>query len=123
MSPRCYNKPGAGPAVRSSRVQVLGKETDSLIPVLSVARQASAEVHLDVGARAEAATQLALGPAQTVLDALSELDPDTTPVKEMLALNELVRATGGGITNGIKLMLNEDVDPRYKPSTHNLTRP
>ena len=122
--------PGAGPAVRSSRdrpgrdLEVFtqpksrfwAKETDPLTPVMLVARQASAEAHPGVETRAEAATQLVLGSAQTALDALSELDPDKTPVEAMLALNELVRATGGkiskvSVTNRIKMMLKEDVDP------------
>ena len=78
------------------------RETEPLNPVMLVARQAMAGNHPDAETRARSATQLALSSVQTALDALSELDPDKTPVKAMLALrdkvNELVKETGGKIS-------------------------
>ena len=61
------------------------RETEPLTPVMLGARRAMAVNHPDAETRARSATQLALSSVQTALDALSEWDPDKTPVKAMLA--------------------------------------
>ena len=78
------------------------REMEPLTPVMLGARQAMVKNHPEAETRARSATQLALSAVQTALDALSELDPDKTLFKAMLALrdkvNELVRTAGGKVS-------------------------